>query len=275
MNNDRKKSFYKKMTSGVGLALLLSVFFHGFFLAYQVADIDLDKVVKDKRVKQVKLVLKELLKRELNKNKSKIKKQIVASEKKDRVDKPKDSRFLSDANRTVDRQTVTKKIGSFKKAGKGKRKGIHKKMPSKNPGHAKTKKKKESKLAKKRKITRKKKISLADLAIGDKVPKKKTKSHRNLAALGLNNGDLGTTGLSQNNDFVDDVPLGDMTALNTVEYKYYGFYHRIKQKLEQHWGNSLRKKATALYKSGRRMPAAENRITSLAITIDMGGNIVE
>ena len=65
-----------------------------------------------------------------------------------------------------------------------------------------------------------------------------------------------------------------MTRLNTVEYKYYGFYHRIKQKLEQYWGNSIQKKAHALWKSGRRMPASANRITSLEVTLDKRGKIV-
>ena len=29
--------------------------------------------------------------------------------------------------------------------------------------------------------------------------------------------------VNQNNDFIEDVPLGDLTNLNTVEFKYFGF----------------------------------------------------
>ena len=66
-----------------------------------------------------------------------------------------------------------------------------------------------------------------------------------------------------------------MTRLNTVEFKYYGFYHRIRQKLEQYWGNSLRDKVNALMKSGRRIPANGERITSLTVILDSRGNIIK
>ena len=87
-------------------------------------------------------------------------------------------------------------------------------------------------------------------------------------------GDEKLRGFAQSNDFVEDVPLGDMTRLNTIEFKYYGFYHRIRQKLEQHWGNTLREKASKLFKTGRRLPANENMVTSLTIILDIKGNIV-
>ena len=73
--------------------------------------------------------------------------------------------------------------------------------------------------------------------------KEMTNPSRNLASKGLRNGSRGKTGLAKNNDFVEDLPLGDMTNMNTIEYKYYGFYHRIRQKLEQYWGRNLREKA--------------------------------
>lgn len=78
---------------------------------------------------------------------------------------------------------------------------------------------------------------------------------------------------SSTNDFLPNVPLGDMTELNTVEYKFYGFYHRIRQKLEQFWGRSLEDKAKELLKQGRRV-ASEEMITSLQITLDSQGEIV-
>ena len=93
--------------------------------------------------------------------------------------------------------------------------------------------------------------------------------------LGLKTGEEGVIGLSANNDYIEDVPLGDMTSLNTVEYKYYGFYHRIRQKLEQYWGYTLRKKANAYMKSGRRIASNSNKITSLTITLDQKGKILD
>ncbi|MBK23928.1 MAG: hypothetical protein CME70_07985 [Halobacteriovorax sp.] len=204
-----------------------------------------------------------------------LKKQIVTTENNGKEEKPKESKFLSEKNQSFDRETVSKRIGVFKESGKGIRKGLKKLAPNKKN----TKKnKKVAKHKKKKGINKKSKtVSLKDLALGSQTPKdeKKLETQRKLAALGLKSGREGLLGLSQNNDYVEDVPLGDVTNLNTVEYKYYGFYHRIKQKLEQYWGNSLRKKAEALYKQGRRIPASENRITSLTITMDKMGNIVD
>ena len=96
-----------------------------------------------------------------------------------------------------------------------------------------------------------------------------------IIAAGIKNGDIHSIGLAQNNDFIEDVPLGDSTNLNTVEFKYYGFYHRIRLKLEQYWGNSLKQKTEAIYKAGRRPPASTNYITSLSIILDAKGNIVK
>ena len=92
---------------------------------------------------------------------------------------------------------------------------------------------------------------------------------------GLKKGNKNLKGLARTNDYVEDLPLGDMTRLNTIEYKYYGFYHRIRQKLEQYWGNSLREKADNLHRSGRRLASNTQKITALTITIDSKGNIVD
>jgi protein TonB len=73
---------------------------------------------------------------------------------------------------------------------------------------------------------------------------------------------------------VNEVQLGDFTRLNTTEYKHYGFFHRIRQKLEQFWGKSIREKANALYRNGRRIPASENLITSLQVILNEEGEII-
>src|SRR5690606_30007430 len=120
------------------------------------------------------------------------------------------------------------------------------------------------------------KVSLA--ALGQvKVPKNiaPKKAERELSSLGLKNGKAGLAGLAKNNDYVEDIPLGDMTKLNTIEFKYYGFYHRIKQRLEQHWGRTLQQKAENMVKRGRRAPASQDRITALSITLDTMGRIVD
>ncbi|MBF0359689.1 MAG: TonB C-terminal domain-containing protein [Oligoflexia bacterium] len=97
----------------------------------------------------------------------------------------------------------------------------------------------------------------------------------NFKKLGLSNGDANSRGLSRNNDFIEDVPLGDITNLNTIEFKHFGFYSRIRERLEQYWGATLKSKADQIYRTGKKLTHGHNYITSLKITIDLKGNIVK
>jgi protein TonB len=181
-------------------------------------------------------------------------KQIVETQLDGAEIKPNDSRFLGEKNQSFDRQTMAKKIDTFKEAGAGKTTkvaGAKKSAPIKDVIGTK--------------MTNKK-ITLSDLSVGEEL---------DIADSGVLNGKEGVKGVAQSNDYVEDVPLGEQTHLNTTEFKYYGFYHRIKQKLEQHWGASLQEKMERIYKSGRQIASVDNRITSLVVMLDDKGNIVE
>ena len=200
-------------------------------------------------------------------------KQIVNNENRGREEKPVDSKFLSEKNQTYDRQTTAKRIASFNKAAKGIQNGKKNAKQSQNIVAQKKIPKKSKKQHRSRKKG-KKKITFADLGVKQSLKPRKQRAP-SVAKLGLKTGDINSKGLAANNDFIEDVPLGDFTQLNTQEFKYYGFYHRIRQKLEQFWGKSLRNKAEKLYKSGKRLPATENLITSLKIVLDHKGQIVD
>jgi TonB family protein len=203
-------------------------------------------------------------------------KQIVATEQNGLKEKAKDAKFLSKSNQKFDRQVVAKSIGSHKRAGVGERTGRKKKSQASAQQAIKvvTAPKIKAKRNTKRDV-KKKRVTLADLAVGQmqNVKKKKRQKQIDSIAKGLKNGAKGQVGLAQNNDHVEDIPLGDMTNLNTVEFRYYGFYHRIKQQLEQYWGRTIQEKVKALYKSGRKIASVDQRITSLVITLDDNGQI--
>lgn len=244
----------KKMKRVVLLSIVASLLGHVFFLAFKY-DVfkSLDKeVTKKEEPQKIRLVFKERKKSET---------QIVNNIKKENTEKPLDTKFLSHSDQKVDRQSVSKDIGSFKEAGLGAKNAIDMAQ-----GGAKEKetKKKVSK-------GKSKKLSFSDLAFAKSPVQKKQMAQ----AKGLKNGNKNEKGLSRANDFVEEIPLGDMTKLNTVEYKYYGFYFRIRQRLEQYWGKSIQEKAKKLVSTGRRVPASENHITSLRIMIDEKGNIVD
>lgn len=248
--------------------ILFALLIHTFVLMLSFEN-DIKKMVSAEKKKE------KVIKIRLNpQSKPKIRQQIVTTEdSKLNLKDNKKKRFLSKKDQTVDRQTVAKTIGSFKADGKGTKDG--KNTPIEKQTSKVIKKKKQVKKAKKKiaKKSKNKKILLSDLAMDAKEVIEQAKK-RAVAAKGSKHGDKKKVGASQNNDYVEDIPLGDFTRLNTAEYKYYGFYFRIKQKLEQYWGASLRKKAEKLWRGGRRMPANSERITSLKIKIDEKGNIV-
>lgn len=170
-----------------------------------------------------------------------IKKQIVESEDPPSDEKPNDTSYLSDKNRKFDRESKARKIAPFKSSGEGE-------APQD-------------------------KISLSDLSAFDKGHDP-LKAAAKEAREGKKSGEKHKRGISSTNDYVEDVPLGDLTYLNTVEYKYYGFYHRIKQKLEQFWGRSIHEKAESMMKEGRRVASSDNLITSLQVTLNYKGQVV-
>lgn len=174
------------------------------------------------------------------------KKQIVQSEDSTLAEK-RENAFLSDKDRAFDRETISKKIDLFKKAAKG--------------NAAKTQKAQKD-------------IKLSDLSISNDFTPTQAVARKPASESdqGLENGDPAETGLSATNDYVEEVKLGDFTHLNTVEYKHYGFFHRIRQKLEQFWGRSIQEKTASLFRSGRKI-ASQDYATSLQVTLNAKGEI--
>jgi len=201
-----------------------------------------------------------------NKLKNTVKQQIVNSEQVGEAKKPENARFLGEKDQSVDRQTIAKKVESFNKAGLGSSEEETLKNTKSKP------------LVKKEKSAAPKNLKLSDLGFGDTVIAKDVKKNsiedEKQKKAGIKNGDFHSRGIASNNDYINDLPLGDKTALNTVEYKYFGFYNRIRQKLEQHWGRSLREKAKNIYDKGRKLAREEDYITSVKLTLDTLGNIV-
>jgi len=210
------------------------------------------KVALAKRKKSTRLKVKLVIPKKAEKNEKK--KQIVNTEKKKEEKPPEKSKFLGKVNQTFKKETKASKVGAFKKGSKALRATKNKRKKSR-----------------KKQVKKKRKLRLIDLAIRQPSLLKE----KNELKIVDKKGDEKEIGVSQNNDFLEEIPLGDMTNLNTTEYRFYGFFQRIRQKLEQHWGRSLREKAKTLFKSGRSLGRREHKITSLTVTINQLGQIVE
>jgi protein TonB len=175
--------------------------------------------------------------------------QIVQSEDgESKTDRPMDDAYLSDKNRTFDRETQSRNVGTFNKGSQGSKKG----SSSKN-------------------------IQLSDLSTFKKGhdPMKvaaKAYSQRKKSEKSASENDRR---VSSSSDHLLNVPAGDFTYLNTAEYKYYGFYFRIRQKLEQFWGRSIQEKAELLVKEGRAIASDDEHITALVIKLSVEGEIEE
>lgn len=176
----------------------------------------------------------------------KILRQIVESNDSE-VKESKDAEFLSNKNRHFDRQTKARKVAPFQNSA-------------------------ESSSVKKNLRD----LSLSDLAPmeGKEHPLKHAAKKISDAKKGSDNG-KGENQVSSTSDYIEEIPLGDTTYLNTAEYKFYGFYHRVRQKLEQFWNRSIHEKAEFLTKSGRAVAMSDDYITSLRVTLDAKGRITE
>lgn len=243
----QQRSFY--------IVLLAMFLIHASLMVVHLKDkFDLPQVTKSE---VIKLKILQDVAKDLATNQ---KRQIVQSEdfeSKEKVDKA----FLSDKDRKFDRQTVAKKIDSFNQAAQGNAHLTQKAQPKQ--------------AAAKKPSVKELKLSDFGVAAGEPTPQVADRMPASEMVKGMNNGNPKNTGLSATNDYVQEVTLGDFTHLNTVEYKFYGFFHRIRQKLEQFWGKSIKEKADNLFRSGRRLPASEDLITSLQVTLNANGEIVK
>ncbi len=86
----------------------------------------------------------------------------------------------------------------------------------------------------------------------------------------MNQGDTSTT-----NDRVDGVASDLVTLLNTREYKYYGFYHRIKLQLNQWWQPKVREKVTKMMRQGRSIASDTSKETRLMIVLNEKGTLIK
>ncbi len=80
------------------------------------------------------------------------------------------------------------------------------------------------------------------------------------------------TGVPQ--DYVKGLKKSERTALNTREYVFYGYYQRIRSRLELAWDGVLREHLHRMYRSGRRLASEMDHTTKILVTLNARGEIV-
>ena len=79
---------------------------------------------------------------------------------------------------------------------------------------------------------------------------------------------------TQRADPLIDAAEGTRTLLNTQEYVYFAYYHRIRERLEMAWVPLLRKKVLGSLQQGRRIASQANYSTVVVVSLDVRGEII-
>ena len=80
---------------------------------------------------------------------------------------------------------------------------------------------------------------------------------------------------STSTDKLENVDQSLMTQLNTREYKYYGYYTRIRTQLNQWWQPKVQEKVSKLMSKGRTIAATANKNTKVIIVLNDVGHLVK
>ncbi len=181
--------------------------------------------------------------------------QIVEQQKRLNEEKDEDSRFLSAFDQQVLKQTRAERSGQFKNTAKG---------GHKDEGQKDGDKKEKAEVDKR--VRKREKGELPDLK--DLAPK--FALNPGPKGLTVDNGDP-----SQTDDYLKDVQSGLQTLLSTREFIYYSYYNRIKEALRQHWEPNVREKVKIIYRKGRNIASAKDRVTQVLVTLDSTGELIK
>jgi len=76
-------------------------------------------------------------------------------------------------------------------------------------------------------------------------------------------------------EYVKGFNEGDQTLLNTKEYVFYGYFSRIREKLDRAWVPILRERVSMWYRGGRRIASEMEHVTRVLVVLNDQGEITE
>lgn len=75
-------------------------------------------------------------------------------------------------------------------------------------------------------------------------------------------------------DYVKGLKESEKTALNTKEYVFYGYFQRIRERLDRAWVPILRERLVKLWKTGRQLASDMDHTTQVMVILNPSGEIV-
>lgn len=185
----------------------------------------------------------------------KLQKQIVNTENSDNKTLSKDAKYLSDKTQSVEQETKARQVDTFQKGGASATKTAPA-LSLKN-------------LAPQKNITAQTpRTDSQENEIGD-LQKEQNFSQPQQPPQAAGGNIAG----SANNDYLKDIKEGDKTILSTKEFVYFGYYHRIRQRLERSWKNKLQNTLEGYMVSGRQLASERSYVTKLVVVLDRHGRI--
>lgn len=185
-------------------------------------------------------------------------------------DKDENAKFLSSHNQRVEKQTAARKLGEFK--------NIRKAGPEGDSAPAKPTTK-WAQFMPQFDVSK----SLKDLSAREQKFKDgevelpsahKAKPEVSENAQNEKPASRAGSEVSQTLDYIKELEPGLETMLSTKEFKYFTFFSRVRQQINQHWTPKVRTKVDQIYKQGRRIASTEDMITRCLVTLDKSGKLI-
>jgi len=76
-------------------------------------------------------------------------------------------------------------------------------------------------------------------------------------------------------DYIKEIDVGLETLLSTKEFKYYTYYRRIRNQLNQHWTPKVRKSVISFYQKGRRVASDRDLVTKTVVVLNPEGYLLK
>lgn len=185
-------------------------------------------------------------------------------------DKDENAKFLSSHNQRVEKQTAARKLGEFK--------NIRKNGPEGDSSAPAKPASKWSQFMPQFDVSKAvKNLNEREQKFQDGEVELPTAQKQNSeTAENSPNQPARKTGsdVSQTLDYIKDLDPGLETLLSTKEFKYYTFFSRVRQQINQHWTPKVRTKVDQIYKQGRRIASTDDMITRCLVTLDKSGRLL-
>lgn len=260
------------------IALLLSVALHGMLtlLVWLQPEFLIRDAFKNKKTEIELVDASELL----QKMKEAERGQIVSQDQRVNNEVPKDSKYLSQHNQKVEKETRAELNDRFRNStGTG-----GPQASQETPGEARktneqTLSENERKLenaetpSKERRETHKNILTDANgPALGKSLKDFKPDFRPKPLPMGQQ-ASGGGEGPSATDDHLK-VAKGLQTLLSTREFVYYSYYNRIKERLRQYWEPKIKEKMERVMRQGRTIASDVDRVTKCVIILDHTGTLV-